>query len=371
MKTIIVALASLLATVITVSGQTVKTVSEQEVWSVIMKSKEANALHGISNPNQILPGQVLSFRFKDGFDTTYIVEPGDFQCRIVRRMLETMPAVHGLVVNYDDTLGQTTPERKEVVDPVTPVVTPEHDGKFFGIPWWGWLIIAFVIFAIHIGLRDEIRKVREAKSAEAAAKAERERNPATAGPAMYPGGVTPENAHAIALENAHRNNPMHNIEVLLVEHGTLDSHGQEKQVGYADIPRLMVLRNTPGIRATVRIDGAEQTVFQYSVMGCGNNIPGGGGMNDDGSITFTLRPNSQPLYTAPVQEPAAQQPEASIVEADSSVVTLKEIVALLPDVFNKAIDAQTGIDVTFTVTPEGKRDFAIRVLKPGTTKRDA
>ncbi len=362
MKKLIVALASFIATVVTVSGQTVKTVSEQEVWNVIMKSKQANALHGISNPNQILPGQVLSFRFSDGFDTTYIVEPGDFQCRIVRRMLETMPSVHGLVVNYDDTLGQTTPERKKEVVIVKPVVRSEHDGTFFGVPWYGWLIILVVLVILSYVMWNEKiafdRRQREL--------AERRNNPATAGPAMYSSGITEDNAHNIMMQNAHRQYPMHNVRIERIERGTLDSHGVRKEVGYLDHPRQMVLNNIPGIRATVFVDDATEPSYVFSILQCGNDIRMGAGIANDG-ITFTPTPNVQPMYTAPVQE-QAQQPTTSenvVVDVNQS---MKEAIAQLPAMVDKVVAGKVGLNVTLDITSEGTSKLYVQVLKPGTSR---
>ena len=101
MKKIIVALMSFIMTVVAVSGQTVKDTTinismgcgvESDIYKTIMRSKEANRLNGISDPNKIQIGDLLTFKFADGFDTTYRVTAGESQWKIVRGMLATMPA---------------------------------------------------------------------------------------------------------------------------------------------------------------------------------------------------------------------------------------------------------------------------------------
>lgn len=328
-----------------------------------MKSKQANALRGISNPNLIMPGQQLTFRFNDGFDTTYTVAAGDYQCKIVRGMLATMPAIHGQVEPYGDTTEQAAPEKEAVaVTPVPAVIASSYDGTFLGVPWWGWLIIALLIYAFIRIVRDAMKADR----ARNAAQAERERNPATAGPAMYPSGITNENAHSIMMDNAHRQFPMQNIRIGLIERGTLDSHGVAKEVGYADHPRQMVLSNTPGIRATVFVDNSEQPTYVYSILQCGNDIRMGAGIAYEG-ITFTPTPNAQPVYVAPLP---VQHSTEEVVVADPGVTTMKDITSKLTEIVNKAIDAQTGVNITFDATP-GKNNLFIQVLKPGSTKKDA
>jgi hypothetical protein len=266
-------------------------------------------------------------------------------------------------VNYDDTLGQTNPERKEEVVIVQPVVRPEYDGTVFGIPWWGWLIILIVLVALFLVAKQDLIKYNDRCRAEA----ERRSNPATAGPAMYPGGVTVENAHNIMMQNAHRRFPMRNVRIARIERGALDSHGVTKEVGYGDHPRQMVLNNTPGIRATVFVDDATEPMYVYSILQCGNDVRSGSGIADDGSITFTPTPDAQPIYTAPAQE-QAQQPTTSENVAVDVNQRMKEAIAQLPAMVDKVVAGKVGLNVTLDITSEGTSKLYVQVLKPGTSR---
>jgi hypothetical protein len=376
-----IAALSLIASVSTVHAQdiTAKTakLTNTEIANLVNSAcKKA----GITDPDHIMVGDKVVVQRSSGRFETIIAWPGATRWGMtdsLGKMQGDDPIVN---VNVDDTTGHEEMSdhdadsiawQKAVKDGKIPLPNL-HTDEYVADTFIGLVILLVLLFLwFKFGRPAYLKKQAELKEAESkkreaeAAERRRQNDPAEAGPAMYPGGVNEHNAHAIALENAHRNNPMHNIEVLRVERCTLDSHGIEKQVGYADYPRMMVLRNTPGIRATVRIDGNEKTVYQYSVMFCGNNIPGGGGLNDDGSITCTLTPNAQPLYVAPVVPVKTEANDE--VENVNEASQIPVVISKVPGLIDKAIKSGSTFKLNLVVE-NGKQELEMNIYAPATKK---
>jgi len=376
MKKIILSVATVFATafmsavmtVTTVSGQTVKPITNQEVWRVIMESKQANEnLHGIHNINQIKPGQLLTWHISDGTDTTVTVEKGDYEEKMVRELLVWLRSNHRDIVPWNDTTVRKSDTIASSHNAVVPLVKSGSDNS------WIWICLILLFLAALLiwwfAYGRSMYRAAESKRKEAASRQRqaeiaedaRRRNPATAGPAMYPGGITEANAHTIMSENAHRRFPLNNIRIARIERGTLNSHGVLKEVGYGDYPRQMVLNNTPGIQATVYVGDEVEPRFVKSILDCGNDIRVGAGITDDG-VTFTPTPEAQPLYAqpAPTTTSATNQQNASN-DADADAGSVLVAANAIPAALQLAIQHKTGIRVEAEVLPDGKAKVVFQV----------
>jgi hypothetical protein len=117
-------------------------VTNQEVASTIAMSKEANILNGVYDPNKIMPGQKLTFLFKNGKTAEITVEAGDNQWFIVKNKLSDLVKQNGNVVPFIT----STPAEDKAEVPVTPAVeTSWYDSlEIFLLP----VLIALGIFLI-------------------------------------------------------------------------------------------------------------------------------------------------------------------------------------------------------------------------------
>lgn len=340
MKTIIVALASFFATV-TVSGQTVKnTVTDQQVWEVIMKSKQANALRGVHNPNLIMPGQLLTFKFSDGFDTTYITEKGDYQCKVVRRMLETMTPVHGQVVAYDTTKIK---EQEKVVAPVLPNVPTDYTAFWIAVGIILLLLLIWFLYRKYTG---------------------RTGDPTTAGTRLWNDGITETNRVERMQEIAQRQYPGQRIRVLNTRRGRISGKGVMVSYGNNEKPQRRTFDNVPGVEATILVGDDPNPKVVYGLLACANDVRLGNYFT--GKLTFVA--DEQPVNVVPVtatpsvSENVSQHDETQS-ETNEGMERAKEAIAQIPAMVDKVTEKGTGLNVTLKVTAESTT-LEIEVLKP-------
>ena len=185
-------------------------------------------------------------------------------------------------------------------------------------------------------------------------------NPATTGPAMVPGGITAENVRQVMHENAQRAYPGSTVRVIQTEHGTLDSNGVPKLVPYRDGTRqLHVLRNQPGVRATVAIDGQEGTRYVYSLLECGNDVlRTGGGISEEGIVFTPLSVLSlSPLNTTEEATSVTNKTKLPGV-VGSATTELESLISMIPEAIKEISHGDRTIDVQYT---NGSTTLSIKV----------
>ncbi|MBP6884483.1 MAG: hypothetical protein KBC17_01500 [Candidatus Pacebacteria bacterium] len=383
MKKIIVgfvASLSLIASVLTVSAQTVKKLSNTEIANLVAEScKKA----GTANPDELAIGETFPIYFNSGKVKLIVAWDGATRWGIADSIggMQDDDAVIGIGTPYD-TVEQAEPSdsaieaiawQKAVDERKIPM---KDDKSFAGIPNWLWAILSMLAIVILFGLifyyfnsayskKEAERKEAESRRRVAEEEERRRQNdPVLAGPPMYPGGVNQDNALSVMTDNAHRNFPRHNVRIALIEHGSLDSHGVQKEVGYGDHPRLMVLRNTPGIRATVFLDDAIEPVYAFSILQCGNDIRAGYGIPADG-ITFTLTPNVEPIYVAPVRQIETRNEQATVTAGGSQIAA---VVAGLPALVDKALQEGVALKLNINIDADGSQDMELNFYAPSQKK---
>ncbi len=290
-----------------------QTMSPSEVMEIIQDNTWENYRNGVDNPNLIMPGQTLSYHFKDGYIYVFTVQPGESQYSIVRDRLPVLIAIHGEVV--------APPQKDSVMEdtilPMDPVKKDWYEGD---VPWWMWpIVVALIALAAFGGSR--------------AGRNERKRyeDPVTAGPPQVSGGVGDRGARARVQQIAQDQFPSANIQVENVRRGRLSGPAM---VHYAGVnPQQKVLDNIFAYAGEVTINGIRQTV--YFLQGCGNDARRGNFMTGS-ELLFT--PDAEiaedgtasPITPAPAvtDAPPAQQAEeqkvAKVTEEGSSGNTSSE-----------------------------------------------
>lgn len=124
----------LVATIIFVAAAAQK-LNNQQIYNIILKSKEANQVNGITDPNKIAIGQKLTFLFPDKYIGTITAEAGDSQWKILGTKLSKLIAVHGDPVVYRD-----TPNKKPLAGNLS--------GTWLSIN--PWLLLGILLFAIAV-----------------------------------------------------------------------------------------------------------------------------------------------------------------------------------------------------------------------------
>ena len=232
-----------------------------EIFSIIQMSKEYNSLHGIKNPDQIWPGQSLTFLFQDGSWQQVTVEPGDNQWTIVRDKLDKLEGVHGEIVSpvENDTLvPPTTPQQKTIN-----FSTPEPFPWWSSFPW-GWMLLLLALLAVAIKLLQMQHTARR-------------QDPVTAGPPQVNGGVKDNEAYSRMNQVAQSRFPGAQIVIKNIRRGWLSGWAQ---VFYAEgKTKRLKLKDVAAYAGEAMINGREQTI--YFLQGCGNDARGGNYMTGD------------------------------------------------------------------------------------------
>lgn len=326
MKKIVLALVCLL--VMTAQGAFAQ--SDKEIAETILKSRDVNKGHGITDPNLIYPGQIVEYMFADGSSLRYEVTPQQTQWLIAKAAIAEAKK-RGAIVSLLDPIPQVTPEEViEGSDSIAPISA--------GYSWWDkygdlfllfgacFLAVCLLVFGVpYLRSISERRKISRIPV-----------NPATSGPAMTPGGITAENVRQVMHENAQRAYPGSTVRVIRTEHGTLDSNGVPKLVSFRDGTRqLHVLNNRSGVRATIAVAGQEGTRYVYSLLECANDVRSGGGISDEGIVFTPLSVLSlSPLNTT--EESASVENETNLPDVVGSGATDFELLTdMIPEAMNK------------------------------------
>lgn len=217
-----------------------------EIYNIIQMSKEANAQHGIIDPNKILPGQCLTFIFKDGHEQEILVEPGDNQWNVVKYKLDYFESEHGSVVNYDTIKTQPQPLPIECSN-------PEPFPWWWSFPW-GWLLLTLAVLVIAIKLLQIHNKSMR-------------QDPVKAGPPQVSGGVKDNEAYSRMNQIAQKRFPGAQIVIKNIRRGWLSGRAQ---VFYANNKtKMLKLKDVAAYAGEAMINGREQTI--YFLQGCGND----------------------------------------------------------------------------------------------------
>lgn len=215
-----------------------------EISQMILRSKEFNETSSqIINPDLVFPGQVLTFLFADGKDTSFVVSKGESQWVIIRDKLSRMEKSHGSVVDY--------------VDPV-PVIIPEplEFSWFEEYPFS--FLIAFILLIILITLLVKYYNARN-------------ENPVTAGPPQVPGGVSNTTAHERMQQIVLHRFPGTRMDIRNMRRGRLSGLAK---VFYADgKSRMINLKSISVYAGEITVDNQEETI--YCLQECGNDARGG------------------------------------------------------------------------------------------------
>jgi len=245
--------------------------SDQEIWETILLSEEANAANGISDPDMIYPGQILTFNFWDGSRYETMVTQGQSQWQIVK-MIDSLSLIHGDVV--PPSWGVSTPVQ---VTPVNSAIPQEEQSRSATegstgkesdntLLWLALFFVAVLLLYAFVVLRQRQQKRYLALSLD----------PITSGDPMVDGGISPDNPEEVAqrikeVAATQSGYTLSGIQIISeIEHGLLNGTGEVKYKGNSK-SKLRRFTDTPGYRALVRFpDGEEETVF--FLQGCGNDV---------------------------------------------------------------------------------------------------
>ena len=292
-----------------------QTIPASEIMKIIDDNDWENFRNnGVVNPDLILPGQTVSYRFN------FTVQPGESQYSIVRDRLSKLTAQNGEVVAppQKESVRSSTPQKPLPMDPVKGNVEIPWDDA--DLPWWVWpIIVAIIALAVFGGIKSTRNNNK------------RYEDPVTAGPPQVSSGVGDRGARARVQQIAQDQFPSANIQVENVRRGRLSGPAM---VHYAGVnPQQKVLDNIFAYAGEVTINGIRQTV--YFLQGCGNDARRGNFMTGS-ELLFT--PDAEiaedgtasPITPAPAvtDAPPAQQAEeqkvAKVTEEGSSGNTSSE-----------------------------------------------
>jgi hypothetical protein len=216
--------------------------SPTEIAETINENRDTNLSHGIVNADDIWPGQVLTYHFASGKDTTLVVKAGDTQWQIVDLLL-TMEKIYG-------PLSDGSPAK-----PVKNVSFTNADLRSILVPLAFLLAILFFALLSYLSLQKS--------------NAWKKLDPITSGPPMIIGGINDETAEAALRGQATRIASGPNFEVSNVRKGRFFGEGL---VCYAGKPSGEKRRfnGEIGYAATLTRPLTEPVEI-YCLQACGND----------------------------------------------------------------------------------------------------
>jgi len=222
--------------------------NDTEIMQMIERSKDFNP--GVSNPDRIYPGQVLTFLFEDGSEESIVVEEGDSQWKIVGQKLGDLSMRHGAVVDYPNE-DHANKLQFDVPDPITDSINPF---------WWlALMLLAVILFAAIF------------KFFEYGKKSSNE-NPVTAGPPQIEGGVKDDQIRSVVQSR------YPNCTILSIEKGRLYGKGVP-YYNFSPLSMKALMNNVFGKNFNGEVgyqvevlNPSGQKMLVQTLAGCGNEI---------------------------------------------------------------------------------------------------
>ncbi len=314
-----------------VSTMAFSQMTNNEIMSIILKSKELNKENGITNPNLVYPGQLLTFLFEDGTVQYVHVQPGDNQWTIVREISQ-WAKLHGQV--------QPWPKADTAKAKVIDFVHPDP----FEFKWWetNWILavpIGLVLLLIMVYLLNRSYNSRN-------------QDPVYAGTPQVSGGVSDANAYSRMNEIAGNNFPASRLEIKNIRRGWLSGLAK---VHYASgKPKKINLKGVPAYAGEIRVNGIDQTI--YFLQGCGNDARQGNYMFGSGlvftpNVVVNQDGSESPLPVEPVITETAveDQPAAPVVNSGSE--THQQRMKVLSMIETEVAKGEVH-EVTFDMNPD-------------------
>ncbi len=244
-----------------------------EIGNIIAKSKRINQEAGITNPDTIYPGQVLTFLFQDGVERSITIEHGDNQWKVLKNKLSLLIETHGSVMPYPDPKPDSVKQDSVPVNPNPGSsksswnALPDIWGFIVDIwPLFALIALVLIVYFLILAIRGLIKRFRDMHE-----------NPVTAGPPQVHGGVNDANAHSRMQQVAESRFPGARIDIKNIRRGWLSGLAK---VFYADgKTKKLRLRDVPSYAGETRINGRDETI--YFLQGCGNDARVGNYMMGD------------------------------------------------------------------------------------------
>ena len=267
--------------------------SDTEIMNMISRSKEYNQQHaGVTNPDKILPGQKLTYLFKEGSDiveASVIVDPGENQWTIVRDKLSKLVEEHGPVVDYDYVIVDSIYET--VVDEAISVSKIKGGNTWLALVVFLGLIFLFVGFLYFMNRRRNV-------------------DPTTAGVPQVPGGVNDSKAYTRMTELSQERFPGARLEIKNIRRGFLS--------GLADVfyegnkKRKIRLNKVHAYAGEILVNGVEETI--YFLQGCGNDARKGDYFRGQDLVFEPKVTVNQDGSTIPICIPPIEVPQGTEVQ---------------------------------------------------------
>lgn len=318
-----------------------------KIYQTILRSKEANASNGVFDPNQIYPGQTLTFLFADGYDTTMYTNQGDNQWKMVGNVIDRLENEHGQNINYDPNIKVPTypPASAPKVRPTTKSEPQNFIGALgsaFGeIPWWVWVLAAIIV--LFVMFRDQFK------------------NPATSGEPMRAGGITNENRNDVAREIAQRQFPGQTIRVFSTQVGFLTAINAIVNYRGESTTQRRTFLNEPGIEAMILVGDSIIPQRVYGLMRCANDVISGSFFT--GNITFKAQ-ETQPVNATPSVE-VVEKDEVVPVKTKPS---MDAFIEMLPEIIKSVNEKDQNTEIMFTGIDGSSLTF--KTILPQVTKSE-
>ncbi len=267
MKKTIIFLAMLVLT-ISATAQNTPTdgikISDKEAVEIIKKSQQYNQL---KNPDLIFPGQELTYLFATQ-DSTVIVEKGDNQTKIVKKIAAVISAL-GPITSGDEDLVEVSlpaPVMTEAVSPLWDFI------ETYLV--WSLIILCILLFFITWLIKTKPWKAEGEPKEEMDERFRSEIDPVAAGDPVVPGGIRDLDHAREYLESRATDLYEDKFNLREITPGYL--HAENAQVTFGnDRKRTLNFRNQRGYRGVIDITGEDEQMTEqvvYFLQGCGNDV---------------------------------------------------------------------------------------------------
>ncbi len=351
-----------------INGSETEPLTNLEISEIINRSKEVNEANGISDPDLVHEGDIITFIYTDGHMEDFTVQNGSHQWDIVRSAGK-LQADHGAIVsNLQEPKPQAALEKSTDIGTIGPAETSADESIsilgmdpfiFFSL----LLLLVSLAFLAYVNREKIVRsfnKVRYNKDVY---------NPTDGGVPVVDGGIQDED-HArtvvqeayVAQHNAaNPRNPITTSDTSFVrgEKGHVYSDGETVTVEYYDNRKAeRILDGEDAWRGVVRNNKTEDETPVIALEACGNAL-----LSDLSKVRFEASAD-QPVNITRSDAEIAQEVETAQAAAEEEAKAATEAKAGDLDL-NKIIEAvkMNGGEINMT-SSDGKLKVNATIKRP-------
>jgi len=350
-----------------------------EISAIINRSKSLNeTINGITNPDVVEEGDIVTFLYEDGHTNDFMVEKGGHQWQIVRKA-GGLQEKHGQIVDVveevvaDEVAANTTPPTDRVVESTEKL---SASTLIFGMdPYNFGLLVLFVLFGLValFGIYHLVKSGKAKKWGNYFRYGQHVYSPTTGGTPVVNGGIQDEGHARNVIQDrvvrqynaAHLNNPITRDQTSFTRgrQGKVYSDGRPVTIEYwNNTSATRILDGEDAWEGTVRNLRTDEETTVVALEACGNAVT-----SDLEGVRFeaaTEQPTTITQSDAELEAATAEQAQAEAQEMQVARMANLDL--------SQVVDGLVANGGKLTMSSDGNGNTKINVrLKRSKSQSDA